>query len=142
MSHRKEDGLGEGRGGGGGAAVIVQEDSFCKAEREKRPKPNFKTIISNQIRAGRSETGMGGAGRGEERRREEEADSEEKPLWPFLTSSVSVSVAISSSLPPDQITAPVFSRVNTKAHQDQSFDAPPSAGAMAPRRNQPGASLS
>lgn len=63
---------------------------------------------------------MGGAGRGEERRREEEADSEEKPFWPFLTSSVSV--AVSSSLPPDQITAPVFSRVNTKAHQDQTVE--------------------
>lgn len=82
---------------GEGWPVIFQEDSFCKAEREKRPKPNFKTIISNRIRARRSETGMGGAGRGEERRREEEADSEEKPFWPFLTSSVSV--AISSSLP-------------------------------------------
>lgn len=120
MSHRKEDGSGEGWGRGGRHLHGFQEDSFCKAESEKRPKPNFKTIISNQIRVRRSETGMGGAGRGEERRREEEADSEEKPFWPFLTSSVSV--AVSSSLPADQIMAPVFSRVNTKAHQDQTVE--------------------
>lgn len=79
---------GRGRVGGGAAVISAafRKTRSVKPRGKKRPKPNFKTIISNQFTARRSETGMGGAGRGEERRREEEADSEEKPFWLFLTS--------------------------------------------------------